>query len=312
VDGVRLIVCAVFALFTIWNLGLLEREHEALAAEVLSGWRVMIPIFVTIVAVALTCGYASQGFVEGLRARGYGGGFSFYEIYLPYFPYALYAAALWGGMGSPVLAMLVARFSFDRAMLRQSREELETQFRRVDAVTGSAALAEFQQSQIAMQNYVARLKQIAERYIPVLLTVSTVLIYEQLTPSRRTVTLEAQDIGKFGLWLLLGPALVTCITVVTFNYQSAIRRAEGAYRDLLLRLTPVEREARDKVLGAREQLLWQSNGGSFALSILKSTPVFVLLVTSMTLYVLNNLDAKSRLTIFIPKMLVTFFRTIFG
>lgn len=312
VDGVRLIVCAIFALFTIWNLGLLEREHETLAAEVFSGWRSAIPILVPIVAIALTCGYASQGFIDGLRARGYRGGYGFYDIYLPYFPYAVYTAAMWGGLASPVFAMLVTRFTYDRSMLRQSRDEFETQFRKIDTTLGRDAPVDFQQSRVAMQNYAAGLKQIAERYIPVLLTVSIVLIYEQLTPSRQTVTAEAQDIGKLGLWLLLGPALLTCMTVVTFNYQSAVRRAESAYRDLLLRLTPTESEVRDKVLEAREHLLWQSNAGAFALSILKSTPVFVLLVTSLTLYVLNNLDVKSRLTLFVPKMLITFFRTIFS
>jgi hypothetical protein len=312
VDAVRLLVCGVFALFTIWNLELLEPENRELAATVFDGWRLGIPLLVPAVAVAITVGFAPMRFIAGLPSRGYTGGYGFYDIYLPYFPFAVYTSALWGGIGMPVLTMLIARFSSDRKLLRQNRRALEAEFRALETVSLTEPLIDFQRSQVALQNYLIRLKQIAERYIPVLLTVSTVLIYEQFTPSWRTVTAEAQDLGKFALWLLLVPSLLVCLTVVTFGYQAVLRRAEATYAGILNRLAERHQEAREKILAYRDHLLWERSSGSFILSILKSTTVFVLLVSSVTFYVMSNLDAKTRLALFIPKVILSLIQKIFS
>lgn len=312
VDAVRLLVCAVFALFTIWNLELLEPENRELAATVFDGWRLAIPFLVPAIAVGITVGFAPMRFIAGLPARGYTGGYGFYDIYLPYFPFAVYTSALWGGIGTPVLAMLIARFSSDRKRLQQNRHELEVEFQALDAISTAEPFLEFQRSQVALQNYIIRLKQIAERYIPVLLTVSTVLIYEQFTPSWRTVTPEAQDLGKFALWLLLVPALLVCLTVVTFGYQAVLRRAEATYAGVLSRLSETQHDAREKILAYRDHLLWERNSGSFILSILKSTTVFVLLVSSLTFYVMSNLDAKTRLALFVPNVILSWIRKLFS
>jgi hypothetical protein len=312
VDAVRLVICTAFALFTIWNLGLLDKGNDQVAAKVLAGWRVALPIVIPIVAIAFDLTYGARQFVEGLPSRGYKGPYDFATIYRPYLPYSLYVAALWGGMGVPVFAMLLTRMKHDRTMRKASRRALEQQFRTLATVPPDAALPEFQQSQIALQNYVVRLKHIGERYIPVVLTVATLLIYEQETPSFKTYTEVAQDIGKFGLWLLLGPAVLAILIHVTFGYQAAIRLAESAYRALLERLPATNFDAREKVLAAREHLTWESSSGSFAMSIVKSTTVFVLLVSAVTLYILENLETQNRLTLFVPRVVLEFIQKIFS
>lgn len=307
VDAARLLVCSLFALFTIWNLRLLEPEERGLMATVLDGWKVAIPLLVPIVSVAITTWVTSHGFVARLRARGYDGPTDFWAIDLPYVPYALYTIALWGGVGAPVLAMLVTRFMNDRRELRGSRETLEKEFRAVEVATADDALMQFQQSQIAMQDYVARLQQHAERYIPVPLTVAVVLLHEQFAP---TVTQEAIDIGKVALWLLLGPALIAGLTILASNHQSAVRRAGAAYRALLDRLAATQTDLRSSVLEARAKVLGDSSGG-FAVSVLKSTPIFVLLVASLTGWVLGNLQAEKRVTLFVPEKIVELLQAIY-
>ncbi|HVG24233.1 MAG TPA: hypothetical protein VND45_08790 [Thermoanaerobaculia bacterium] len=311
VDTLRLTVCTAFALFTIFHLRLLEPAHQKLAAGVLDGWKVAIPLLVPVVAIALAVGYASRGFIEGLPSRHYLGPTDFRAIYLPYIPYSVYVAALWGGVGSPVLAMLVTRFAHDWKELKSTRKRVFKQFVAVEHASPKRALLTYQESQMAMQDYTARLKSVAERYVPVLLTVATVLMYEQFTPSHGSVTAEANEIGKLGLWLLLGPALVSCLSIVTLRYQSVVRRAETAYRALLERLDPEQTDVRTCLLEARAKLMWESSSGSFAATILKSTTVFVLLVSSLALYVLSNLDAKSRISLFVPNLLVDAFTNIF-
>lgn len=312
VDALRLVICTLFAVFTIWNLGLLDKQNSELAKKVLAGWHVAVPLVIPVLAIVIDVIFASRQFVAGLPSRGYKGPYDWATIHRPYIAYSFYVAALWGGMGVPVFAMLLARMKHDRTMRRSSRRALEEQFRKLLAVDADNAVAEFQQSQIVLQNYVVRLKQIGERYIPVALTVATLLIYEQETPSFKTYTPFAQDIGKLGLWLLLGPAVLAILIHVTFGYQAAIRLAESTYRTLLERLPAANFDAREKVLAAREHLTWESNSGSFAMSIVKSTTVFVLLVSALTLYILENLDAENRLTLFVPRILLESVQRIFS
>jgi hypothetical protein len=67
------------------------------------------------------------------------------------------------------------------------------------------------------------------------------------------------------------PAVITCITIVTFGYQIAIRTAEGTYRRLLARGWG-DAKLRASLLSAREELMWKGNDGSFVLSIRSFSP----------------------------------------
>lgn len=310
VDTFRLALAAGLSLFVVWALGALDAENGMLRKRVLEGRWALVPpaIFVVVVAIHFHC--LPQTFIAELHERSWPGTISFRTIYVPYFPYLLYTVALWCGIAMPPFLFILVRVRGDWARWKAYQRQFETAFAALAAVdSGEDHLLG---AQVALQNYVARLKQIGERSLPVLLAVAAMLVYEQLTPTHKTVLTGTQNTAKVVVWLLMGPALSSLVIIVMFGYQSAIRRAERGYRRLLASPKWGTPGAREKVLKAREELMWKGNGGSFALSILTSTSVLLLLIASGSAYIVNSANAGGWPAVFIPEEVVTMLRRVFA
>jgi len=310
VDSLRLIIAALLALFILWALGVLDRHNQRLRERMLAGWFAAIPPLIFIAAVLFTFAYLPKRFIAELAMRKWPGPISFRTIYVPYFPYVFYTLALWFGVVTPPFMVILHRLRNDFMRWRKNRSEFERTFAALpDSPPSEEALLA---AQIALQNYVVRLKQVGERSLPVILAVAAMLVYEQMTPSQKTALRETQSWAKVALWFLMGPAVIACITIVTFGYQSAIRTAEGIYRRLLAKDWG-DAKLRGSVLKAREDLMWKGNGGTFVLSILKSTSVLLVLIMSGTAYVVKTVNAKSGWwSIFIPDSVFKFFKELFS
>jgi hypothetical protein len=105
--------------------------------------------------------------------------------------------------------------------------------------------------------------------------------------------------------------LLSFVIIVTFGYQNAIREAEHVFRGLLDRTPPIDAKVREKVLEVREDLMWKGDGGSFILSILKSSSVLVILIASGTAYVVKMADKDNWLPVFVPDPVVDFLHKVF-
>jgi hypothetical protein len=310
VDGLRLFVSAVIAMFILWALGTLDHHNGRRRERILAGRRVIVPPLIALATLAVTFLYLPLRFQSELAARHWPCPATFRAIVVPYFPYALYTFALWFGVITPPLMVIFDRVLGDFRRWRHYRSEFQSA---LDALTpGTATDALLLEAQIALQNYVVRLKGVGERSLPVILGVAAILVYEQTTPSQNTALHNTQSWGKVALWFLMGPAVISCIAIVTFGYQSAIRSAEGVYRRLLIdKRTPAT--VRASLLKAREELMWKGNGGSFIISILKSTSVLLVLIASGTAYVVKTVNgSKGWWAIFIPDPLFDFVRQIFS
>jgi hypothetical protein len=310
VDAVRLFIGAVLALFILWALGAVDRHNQRLRARVLAGWFALLPPLILIVIIIVTFSYLPQKFIAELAVRKWPGPITFRTIYVPYFPYALYTIALTFGVITPPFLMILARVRVDFMHWHRYRAEFKTAFAALPAkaATDDALVA----AQVALQNYIVRLKQVGERSLSVILAVAAMLVYEQATPSHNTTLQETQSWAKVVLWFFMGPAVISCITIVTFGYQSAIRIAEGIYRQLLANGWG-DAKLQATLLKAREDLMWKGNGGSFVVSILKSTGVLFVLIASGTAYVVKTVNgAKGWWTIFIPDPVFDFLKQIFS
>ncbi len=162
------------------------------------------------------------------------------------------------------------------------------------------------------------LKEIAERYVPILLAISLGLLYEQLTPSYRSVTTTAVEFGKVSLWLLLVPALLICVTVVAFGYQSAVARAEAGMQSIVEASgSGVERDKLlEKVVAARSDLLLETESRGVYLDRgqkVKSGSISIPLLVALTAYVLKSLQVGDKwVEIFIPSGVVNFFKNLYN
>jgi hypothetical protein len=310
VDTLRLLIAAVLALFVLWALGALDGHNDRMRERILDRWAVLVPPAILLAAIAMTLGYLPPKFIAELTARHYTGPITFRTIYLPYFPYTVYTIALWFGVVMPPFVVVLFRLRTDFRRWRRYRAEFESAFAALPETEPSeVALV---RAQVALQNYIARLKQVGERSLPVILACAAILVYEQLTPSQNSALHEAQSWAKVALWFLMGPAVITCLTIVTFGYQGAVRTAEGIYRRLLARGWG-DAKLQSTLLKAREDLMWKGNGGSFVLSIFKSTSVLLLFIGSATAYVVKTVNGKSTWwSIFIPDPVFDFVRHIFS
>jgi uncharacterized membrane protein len=310
VDALRLLIAALLALFILWALGALDRHNDRLRERILRGWVVLIPVAILLASLGMTFGYLPQKFIAELAARRWRGLITFRTIYLPYFPYAAYTMALWFGVVMPPFVVILFRLRMDFQRWRRYRAEFESAFAALPIMKPSEDV--LVRAQVALQNYIVRLKQVGERSLPVILAVAAILVYEQTTPSRNTALHETQSWAKVALWFLMGPAVITCLTIVTFGYQGAIRTAEGIYRRLLAHGWG-DAKLQATLLKAREDLMWKGNGGTFVLSIFKSTSVLLVFIGSGTAYVVKTVNGENGWWgIFIPDAVFHFVKHIFS
>ena len=62
-----------------------------------------------------------------------------------------------------------------------------------------------------------------------LLSISILLLYKQITPSHTTATKFAQEFSKVALWAILGPSLILLMGVVALGYQRAVQKLERGF-----------------------------------------------------------------------------------
>lgn len=310
VDTLRLAFAAVLSLFVVWTLGALDPENRRLREDTVRGAWALIPPAIFCLVVAVHFLYLPNAFIAELKQRNWKGDMSITKIYVPYLPYVLYTVVLWCAIAMLPLLVLLARARGDWRRWKTYQSQVNDAFAAL--LKPGWDTSRLIESRVALQNYVARLKQIGERSIAVILSVAAMLVYEQVTPTHATVLTKTQDIAKVVVWFLLGPAMSTLVIIVMFGYQGAIRKAERAYRRLLVSREPAIVADRDAILKARDKLMWKGSGGSFALSILKSTSVIVLLIASGTAYIVKSAESGGWPAVFIPGEVVSFLRRIFG
>jgi hypothetical protein len=167
---------------------------------------------------------------------------------------------------------------------------------------------------LAFQDYAVVLREIVERYVPALLVISVYLLYEQLTPSSRTVTSLAIELSKVALWMLLGPALIISLTTVAMGYQKAAQKVQTGLRGLIdasLQLSE-DSDPTGVLLKARDDVLWTRSPGEFVLSIIKSATLSIPFLLTVTIYVLKSIkDPEGWVNIFVPHVVVNFFEGLF-
>lgn len=241
----------------------------------------------------------------------------FGQILKPYIPYMLYATGLWMGVVTPVFLVLVRRIHEDWKQWTVRRAALDACLSPVLAYreTPSEAAGAFERLHVAFQDYVIGLKELAERYFPVLLAVSLALLYEQLTTSKETVTTAAVEYGKVALWLLLGPTLLICITMVAVGYQNAARKTESGFRALAAFSSRhhTSPELLDRLSTTRARLMWEESPAAFVLSVVKSATISIPLLLAVTAYVVHTLSGpEGWLGIFVPRAVIDFVRRVFS
>jgi len=308
VDALRLVVAAILALFVVWALGMLDAHNEALRGQLLEGWLIALPFAILSAVCAITFLYLPRAFIEELADRHWTGRITFRSIYVPYFPYSLYTIALWFGLAAPPLQCVLVRVRTDFSQWHVYRRELDESFAAV--IANPATEERIVAVEIAFQNYVVRLKQVGERTLPVILAVAAMLVYEQATPSHEKALAATRSLMKVMVWALMGPAVLSFTIIVTLGYQSAVREAEHVYRRLLAE--SADRKVREKCVKLRDQLMWKGSGWSFALSILKSMSVLVLLIASGTAYVVKVANGNHWMRIFVPEPVVDLVKRVFA
>jgi hypothetical protein len=336
-DAARLLIAAILSVFMLWNMdiaaALRKDRRERFVFE--HPHRYEMVIFVVFIGLLLLfhLSLLPSSFRTALPARaalnlklnptnGYCGNIAtrvaaddFGQIMKPYIPYMLYATSLWIGVVTPVFLVLLRRIHGDWKQWTERRTALDACLSRVSQSESDAeAGRSFDKLHIAFQNYVIGLKEVAERYFPVLLAVSLALLYEQLTTSKETVTTAAVESGKVALWLLLGPTLLICITMVAVGYQNAARKAESGFRALAVASTErrASPELLDRLATTRAKLMWEESPAAFVLSVVKSATISIPLLLAITAYIVHTLSTEGWLGIFVPRVVIDFVRRVFS
>jgi hypothetical protein len=237
----------------------------------------------------------------------------FRQIRKPYFPYYIYVVGFWYGIVWPAFICLVRSIQRDFKWRQQAWARLNGSLPDQSLAEGCATSGAFERLLVAFQAYVLGLKEIAERYLPVLLALALGLLYEQLTPSHQTVTRSALEYGKVVLWLVLGPALFVLVTFVALGYQSAAQKLEagfGTFAETLVN-DGNKFDLLDRVLAARADLFWHQSPATFVFSVVKGATVSITLLVSVTGYVLHTLTHGEWIHVFVPKMVVDFIKSLF-
>jgi hypothetical protein len=318
-DVLRATVASLIAIFVLWHM------RPALAKQkVLKHFLVFVPqrrhewilflglttLLLWLILVVLPEHFKANLPENCLSALKDG---EFRQIRKPYFPYLFYVVGYWHGMVWPAFICLVRSIQWDLKWRQQAWARLVGSLPDQSLAGGWATSEAFERLLVAFQAYVLGLKEIAERYLPVLLALALGLLYEQLTPSHQTVTRAAVEYGKVVLWLVLGPALFILVTCVALGYQSAAQKVEsglGTFAETLVN-DGNKSELLDRVLAARAELLWHQSPATFVFSVVKGATVSITLLVSITGYVLHTLTHGEWIHIFVPSMVVDFIKSLF-
>jgi hypothetical protein len=234
---------------------------------------------------------------------------TFDQIMKPYFPYFLYAAGFWFGIVTPAFLFLLRAARRDWSWWRAARGRLYGILSKQVSSAEELTAAGFQELTVSFQNYVIGLKNIAERYLPVLLAMSLALMHEQLTKTHESVTAASVEAAKAASWLFLGPALLIFVTLVALGYQSAVKKAEAGfspYIEILVK-SPEKFDLLSAMLVLRANFIWEQSPLSFVISAIKSASVSIPLLLALTVYVLKNvIDQASWPSLFVPEPVLRF------
>jgi hypothetical protein len=239
----------------------------------------------------------------------------YHQIIRPYYVYIFYSIGFWVAIVMPIFLFLVRCVSADWGQWKERRRSLgECVSKACDVKDwGVQDRTEvFERLLLSLQDYVVGLKGVAEQYVPVLLGVSLLLLYYQMTPSSQTVTDLSVEYGKFAVWLLLGPALLTCIIIVALGYQNAAHKAESGLRALVGSSTnfAADSELLKRIAETRSKLVWDQSPAAFILSVAKSATVSIPLLLAVIAYVLH-LHSEGWFRIFVPQALVDFVQNLY-
>lgn len=328
VDLRRAVVAALLAMFALWNLRVVPGNRISVEDLVLYDgltpreWSYLGLIVVLLGAATFTI--LPLNFFEGLVQRHYfdlprigkasrhvaalgGHAASFANIEGPYRAYLLYELGFWVGIVTPVGFFIRRTVHLDLSRWREAKAELERAF---PLRLAAPSIDTLDAGLLALQNYTLRLKAVAERYVPLLLTVVIALAYEQLSASHRSVTPAAVAYAQVLSWFLLGPAVVVSVVIVAFGYQGGILRAE---RGLRAHLTsgPPDHVLLERVLGARTELMWERSTASFVLSIIKSAGIAIPLLAATIAYGVKALGPQIHWTeLLFPEQVRAFIRGV--
>ncbi len=312
------------SLFFLWNLNVLaawrsEPESHYPMFRLALYEKVIIIVFLSLLLI-LQFSYLRVDFINNLPSKGYPSitdapeMYSFDKITLPYFPYSLYSIGLYVGIMLPVLLCFIRRISFDRNLFSRAKKDLEN-LSQVDAESvESFTIFRFKQFELAFQNYVILLKNLSERYLPLILGTAVFLIIEQITSSKDTATQAAIEITKILTWLLIGPILLIFLLSVAIGYQITVRGAEQKLRSLigLIRMSPSQNEILGEIIKFREKLIWSYSPLSFIFSAIKSASIAIPLLLTLTIYVMQTIISESNwLYIVLPKAIVEFLNSLY-
>jgi hypothetical protein len=236
----------------------------------------------------------------------------YHQIMQPYNVYVLHVLGLWCGVVLPVFLFLIRCVSVDWDQWKERRSRLEEYVAKANTSGVEDRAEVFEGLVISLQDYVVGLKTVAERYVPILLGVSLILLYEQMTPSSQTVTDAAVESGKLAVWLLMGPSLLTCIIIVALGYQKAAHNAESGFRALVGASSNAagEVDLLKRIAEARSKLIWDQSPAAFILSVVKSATVSIPLLLAVVIYVLR-LHTEQWFRILVPKALVDFVQNVY-
>jgi hypothetical protein len=236
--------------------------------------------------------------------------YSFRQIDLPYLPYSLYSIGIYIGIMLPALLCLIRRISFDKNTLSRTKKDLENLSQLdVDSEKPFTIFC-FKQFELAFQNYVILLKNLSERYLPLILVTAIFLIIEQITSSKATVTPAAIEITKILEWLLIGPILLLFLVIVAIGYQITVKGAEKKLRAFidLIKMLPDKSEVLGEIINFREKLIWSYSPLSFIISAVKSASIAIPLLLTLIIYIIQNIVTESNwLHIVLPKQIAQLF-----
>jgi hypothetical protein len=323
-DVLRACVGALLSLFVLSQMEIVgkkeldARDLRRLFPEGLSEWAFFIGLLGIFAFLFLSFG---TSFEQELSERsGCGKALElaktarFRQIWLPYMPYLFYMLGLWIGILWPILHCLLRWIRQDLDWGVTVREELEKHIPRAPKqVEIESAESRFDNLMAAFQSYVVGLKDIAERYLSILVAVIVSLAYEQLTSSKLTATAEAGEAGKVVLWLLLGPALLTFTSIVALGYQRVAQRVELGMKNLVRALTATSdnSELLDRVMAARNELIWDRSPTEFILGVVKSATVAMPLIFAIGGYIASMLTGGSWIEVFVPNAVVQFVKQLY-
>jgi hypothetical protein len=239
----------------------------------------------------------------------------FAQIRKPYFPYLFYSLGLWLGIVFPVFLALLRRLGTDWQQWRKRRLQLD-RFNLAGSLDAVDKPRFFDELLVAFQDYIVGLKEIAEHYVPLALTVSIGLFYDQLTPSHQTVTEAALEYSKIVIWLILGSVLPVCATIVAIGYQNAVYKVDLALHNLaeFLAKSCDNSKLFDEVVRTRSKLMWEQSPLTFVFSVIKSASVSLPLLLAVLIVIRSVRSVQGRdgwLELVLPKAFVAIAKAVF-